>query len=138
MNPRMRTRKGMRTLKSRPHVDEIGCNRRALIKRGITASVNVTKDQPCVFEKYYTYHRVPIDDGDANISDHFGPVKNFINRHKVVFVHCLEGRSRSASLVIYYLMKIYGWDYQTSRHYVKQRREIISPHFNFEIALRTL
>ena len=48
-----------------------------------------------------------------------------------VLIHCKFGRSRSSILVIYYLMKEYGWDYDKCYKYIKQRRPIIHPNSGF-------
>lgn len=57
---------------------------------------------------------------------------NFINaaieRKEKVLVHCMAGQSRSASVVIYFLMKRYSMTFENAYEYVKLRRPQI--HLN--------
>ena len=53
-----------------------------------------------------------------------------------IFVHCQAGRSRSASMVIFYIMKEKGWDYEKCYKYVKERRSVIGPNSGFKRQLK--
>ena len=53
-----------------------------------------------------------------------------------VLVHCMAGISRSASLLVYYFMKKYGWSYNNAYNFIKRRRSIIQPNTGFEQKLR--
>lgn len=46
-------------------------------------------------------------------------------------VHCKMGVSRSASTVIAYAMKEYGWDLKQAFKYVKERRAVTKPNPSF-------
>lgn len=46
-------------------------------------------------------------------------------------VHCKMGVSRSASTVIAYAMKEYGWNLDTAFDYVKERRAVTKPNPSF-------
>jgi hypothetical protein len=48
-----------------------------------------------------------------------------------VLVHCQAGVSRSPTIVLAYLMARYNWPMMTAFCYVKSRRHIIAPNFNF-------
>ena len=48
-----------------------------------------------------------------------------------ILVHCVMGSSRSASVVIFYLMKEKKWDYDTCLKYVQERRPCADPSFHF-------
>ena len=48
-----------------------------------------------------------------------------------VLVHCAAGVSRSASIVIAYLMRIKGWTYAEAFSYVKSKRFVICPNSGF-------
>lgn len=58
---------------------------------------------------------VPVDDiSSASIIDHFETTFDFIDRVRKngnLLVHCMAGISRSATIVIAYLMKKYSYDY---------------------------
>jgi len=47
-------------------------------------------------------------------------------------VHCAAGVSRSASIVIAYLMKINHWTFENAYSFVKSKRKIIDPNFGFK------
>lgn len=55
------------------------------------------------------------------------------NRHnnKRVLIHCFMGISRSASFVIYYLMRTRNWDFHESFEYVENIRPCIDPNPGF-------
>ena len=51
-------------------------------------------------------------------------------------VHCNDGMSRSASLVIAYIMQTYGLDFKTALNHVQQRRFCVQPNDGFEQQLK--
>ena len=55
-----------------------------------------------------------------------------------VFVHCKEGMSRSATIVIAYLMKSMNFRYDDALKYVKSRRPIVDPNPGFRSQLKQL
>lgn len=58
------------------------------------------------------------------------------NNQNRVLVHCAMGRSRSASMVIMYLMRKFQISFETSFNIVKLRREIIDPNEGFIAKLK--
>ena len=66
--------------------------------------------------------------------------KDFIDRCFAgggkVLVHCNDGMSRSASLVIAYLMQKYGLDFKAALNHVQTRRFCVQPNDGFEQQLR--
>ena len=50
---------------------------------------------------------------------------------EVVFVHCRAGVSRSATVVIAYLMRYYGLALDDALKYVKNRRSVVNPNPGF-------
>ena len=79
---------------------------------------------------------------EFNLTDHF-PQKLFpafeiaykiikqYNQNNKIFIHCILGKSRSASLVIFYIMKEKKWDYDKSFEYVKNIRNNVDPNSYF-------
>ena len=73
------------------------------------------------------------DDNKQKIFPKFDFAYRFIKKNPgiKILVHCLYGKSRSASFVIFYLMKEKGWDYDTCYNFVKEKRPVISPNIGF-------
>ena len=53
------------------------------------------------------------------------------NKNSKIYIHCMSGVSRSASLVIFYIMKEKKWDYDKSFEYVQKIRTSINPNSDF-------
>lgn len=52
-----------------------------------------------------------------------------------MLVHCIQGISRSVTIVIAYLIFKLGYDYKKAEQYVKQRRGIACPNNGFMVEL---
>ena len=52
-----------------------------------------------------------------------------------VYVHCYMGISRSATIVIAYLMKTKKWDLKKALEYVKSKRSKVNPNRGFLMTL---
>ncbi len=74
------------------------------------------------------------DDWDQKLFPKFEIAYKYIKLHskKNILIHCGAGVSRSASLVIFYIMKEKNWDFETSYEYCKERRPIVQPNSNFQ------
>ena len=92
------------------------------------------------------YYPINIDDSPvANIYQYFEPCVEFINDALAardshsgmnVFVHCAAGVSRSASIVIAYLMSSQRVDYETALGMVRADRHYVCPNEGFVLQLR--
>lgn len=88
-------------------------------------------------EKKRHHLRITVwDSRDADISQYFDVVADFIELHRCkghhVLVHCVAGMSRSASLLLYYMHKYCGYnDLDKALAYVQQRRPIVQPNSGF-------
>lgn len=75
------------------------------------------------------------DHEDSDISKHFDESYQFITNHildgHAVFVHCVAGISRSATLVTAYLMRANLWTTYKALQVVKERRPCIRPNDGF-------
>ena len=114
-----------------------------LDSNNIYGIINVTTNEPSAYPESYDYLRVIINDQPTEkIHLFFGDVVEFIRRHHSlghsVLVHCQMGISRSATLVIAYLMidghKTLGEAFQQ----VKSVRQQIDPNDGFIKQLREL
>lgn len=110
-------------------------NRDALTELGVTHILNMAREQKCHFPEKFKYMKVSIYDGTEKLSNHLENAIAFIDSSECVFVHCKQGKSRSASVVIAYLMHKNGWSYQEAITFVKEKRKEVKPHFNFNVAL---
>jgi protein-tyrosine phosphatase len=116
-------------------------NKRFLETEGITHVLNVAREIPqcrCLFYKY-----IPLDDTwSQNINVYFPITNDYIsNVEKTggkVLVHCAAGVSRSAAIVIAYLMWREKVPMGDAYEFVKARRSIISPNLHFMGQLMTL
>lgn len=92
--------------------------------------VNATKDISNYFPEYFTYIRYPLYDNNEDdikpyLEDFYQTVVQ--NPNKNILVHCLMGASRSASFVIYYMMRRYNMDYMQSLDFLRKKRSIVNP-----------
>uniref|UniRef100_A0A8C4X051 Dual specificity protein phosphatase n=1 Tax=Eptatretus burgeri TaxID=7764 RepID=A0A8C4X051_EPTBU len=110
--------------------------REALDSLGITALLNVSSDLPNHFEGLFTYKSIPVEDNQkADIGAWFLEAIDFIDSVRQsggrVFVHCHAGISRSATICLAYLMKTQSLRLDEAFDYIRERRSVISPNFNF-------
>ena len=98
---------------------------------------NITRVVNCAHEITSDYKEIRFLDlnfyDDSNILPRFEVAYKFIKKQleNNILIHCVHGRNRSASLVVFYLMKEKGWDYDTCINFIKERRSIVNPHVNF-------
>ncbi|KAI5650592.1 hypothetical protein M9H77_36597 [Catharanthus roseus] len=82
------------------------------------------------------------DREDVNISQYFEDCFEFIEEAKKsgggVLVHCFLGRSRSATIVVAYLMKKHGMSLAQALAHVKERRPVAGPNSGFIAQLQNL
>lgn len=88
------------------------------------------------FPDHFNYLVLEVADSmTENIIRHFPKVKEFIDgcleHGGRVLVHGNAGMSRSAALVIAYVMETYGINYRDALKHVQQRRFCISPNESF-------
>ncbi|XP_067274358.1 dual specificity protein phosphatase 10 [Pseudorasbora parva] len=100
--------------------------------------LNVTTHLPLFHYELgrFSYKRLPATDSNKqNLRQYFEEAFEFIEEaHRAgrgLLIHCQAGVSRSATIVIAYLMK-HTWMTMTDAYkFVKSRRPIISPNLNF-------
>src|SRR5436853_1613820 len=113
--------------------------------KNITLIVNCAKEVPnyLSYKPNLKYIRLELDDlPSENIQPALelaaNEIINTIYNKENVFVHCAAGISRSASVVIYTLIKLYNWDYDKAYDYVKTLRPIINPNYGFIYQVRQM
>jgi protein-tyrosine phosphatase len=81
-----------------------------------------------------------LDTDEQNMRQFFERSNAFIAAARreggVVLVHCRQGKSRSATLVIAFLMMSQGWSFEEAKTFVKSRRNIAGPNPSFCMQLR--
>ncbi|XP_060048546.1 protein phosphatase Slingshot homolog 1 isoform X2 [Erinaceus europaeus] len=103
---------------------------------GVDYILNVTREIDNFFPGLFAYHNIRVyDEETTDLLAHWNEAYHFINKakrnHSKCLVHCKMGVSRSASTVIAYAMKEFGWPLEKAYNYVKQRRSITRPNAGF-------
>lgn len=111
-------------------------NLEELKDNGIGFILNITREIDNFFPGTFCYHNIRVYDLDeTELLHHWDYTYKFIQRAKdagsKVLVHCRMGISRSASTVIAYGMKEYGWTLGETMKYVKARRSVVQPNAGF-------
>uniref|UniRef100_A0A671S019 protein-serine/threonine phosphatase n=1 Tax=Sinocyclocheilus anshuiensis TaxID=1608454 RepID=A0A671S019_9TELE len=111
-------------------------NLEELQNTGVQYILNVTREIDNFFPSLFEYHNIRVYDEEAtDLLAYWNDTYKFISRAKKAgakcLVHCKMGVSRSASTVIAYAMKEYGWDLEQAFGYVKERRVVTKPNPSF-------
>ncbi|KAM4827095.1 protein phosphatase Slingshot homolog 1 isoform 1-T1 [Thomomys bottae] len=103
---------------------------------GVDYILNVTREIDNFFPGLFAYHNIRVyDEETTDLLAHWNEAYHFINKakrnHSKCLVHCKMGVSRSASTVIAYAMKEFGWPLEKAYNYVKQKRSVTRPNAGF-------
>jgi protein tyrosine phosphatase len=121
------------------------CSYDSLVNHEVTSILVCGVSLPMYFKgrrgEQIRYHRLPIEDSVEEsilsvLKDGVLFIDKNIKQGRKVLVHCEAGVSRSASLVIAWLMFSQKWTYQQALDYTKGKRDIIYPNFRFEQDLK--
>ena len=106
--------------------------------RDIGLLINMTYEISNYFPKDFEYINFPLYDNNSQ------SIKNYLiesydkiiefqmnNRSKNILIHCFMGASRSASVVIYYLIKKYNYSLNDAVMFCKNKRELVNPTILF-------
>lgn len=121
------------------NIDSI--NPHVLKQYNIKAIVSIVGDEVKVMYPSDTnFIRIGLLDHESqNIEPWLEPGYHFINSHRLskknVLVHCQAGVSRSATMVLYYLMKHFRVPLRIALGHLREKRPIVRPNPGF---LRTL
>ena len=110
--------------------------------------INATSEIPNYFEnsseKSITYMKIPISDiKGSSIVQYLDKSYDFITHANDIgvgniLIHCYMGSSRSAAVVIYYIMKMHNKSLQEAMEFVKKKRDIVNINTCFLDELETL
>lgn len=108
-----------------------------LVKNKITHVLNLTEEWRKPLKNDLEFKRIPLKDVEnQSIIEHFETAFEYIDQVKKVkkgkiLVHCVIGKSRSASFVIAYVMKEMNMDFNKAFNYVVSKRDFIKPNEGF-------
>jgi len=115
---------------------------------GITHIVNCAQEVKNYFEtthpkklKYINLGLLDADDGIVpSVPEAYTYISSILldNPDAKFLVHCHMGMSRSASMVLYYLMKTYRYDYDRALKLLKKCRPIVRPNDSYSDQLKNL
>jgi protein-tyrosine phosphatase len=87
------------------------------------------------------YYKFPIrdnnlDDISSILNESYNVIEHHLELGDRVLVHCYMGASRSASVVIHYIMKKYGVSYEQTVNLVKRGRPVVNLTEKFQNTLK--
>ncbi len=106
----------------------------------ITSVLNITNEIPNYFEEdiNFDYLKISIDDtNNETIINHLDIALKFLNETKKekpnqnVLVHCYMGSSRSASIILAYLIKYYRLTLDDALKLLKEKRPVVNINVDF-------
>ena len=111
-------------------------NKYILSRQGITHILTIGNGLYPKFPQKYSYKWISeLDSPTANLKQHFAACHRFINNAFSVggrvLVHCYAGISRSATIVISYLMKEHGLTLPQATQHVRNKRWFVQPNEGF-------
>lgn len=114
----------------------------SLINDGVTHILNISSEVDNFFPDTFKYLNIRVLDIDeTDLLKEFDRTNKFIQEAKEqnssCLVHCKMGVSRSASVVIAYLMKEYDYTYDQALSFAKQKRACVNPNNSFRQQLNT-
>lgn len=111
-------------------------DKKQLKETGITHILAIGTFLHSFFPEDFSYKIIEVeDDPEEDISSYFIEAFKYIESADKIFIHCFAGVSRSASIVIAYLMWKKRKDYKLIYSYVKDRRMSINPNNGFKVIL---
>lgn len=111
-------------------------NYKQLHKYNIKAIINVTSEISNYFEDTDDIDYIKfniLDENGKNIDIYFNTFLKFVEEHKNnnILVHCFMGASRSASLVLLYLIKKKNMEFEEALHFLCEKRKYVNINTTF-------
>lgn len=112
-------------------------NKEKLKEDGITHILTLILGIDPMYPNDFKYKNINVRDvSHESLDNYFEDANNFIDDAikggGKILIHCSYGVSRSASIVIAYLISKRGKNYEEAYNYVKERRSIIEPNEGFK------
>lgn len=111
-------------------------NKKWLVDHYISHVVNCTVEHQNYYPNVCNYLKLNLYDSPQQPLDHvldrtYKYILDAVEKGGTVLVHCHAGVSRSATIVLYFIMKIKKWSLEDSYRYLKSKRSIINPNKGF-------
>jgi hypothetical protein len=111
-----------------------------LEEKKINVIINISNDINNYYTDKFIYHKFKIADNNSDdiseiLEETYKIIITNLALGNKVFIHCFMGASRSASVIIYYLMKKYNITYKKAKKYVMKIRPIINLSVKFHKTL---
>ena len=110
----------------------------------ISTIINVTKEIPNYFEKYFKYQKIKLNDQNKDkvkfTNEIFDQVNSFIESQQTknaknikhnILIHCYMGSSRSATVTASYIIYKYGYTVDECVKLIHSKREIMNINTGF-------
>ena len=105
-----------------------------LQKYEIKKILNVTREIPCLYPDQFTYKTISVKDTrDSFLDNYLEDSYQYLTQDLTMptLVHCYMGSSRSATIVIFYLMKRYQMTFSNALQFVRDKRKCVNLNTNF-------
>lgn len=116
-----------------------------LKNKNIKVVINITDNIDNYHEQnlMLTYYKYPIRDNNIDditniLIETAKVIELHLSRGESVLVHCYMGASRSASVIIYYLMKKNNWSYEYAKTFVIIKRPLVNLSNKFDEILKKI
>lgn len=113
--------------------NERGSQNFELLKsHGITAILNCSSDSPEYFNDKFSYLKLNLEDiFEEDLSKHFEKAHQFLENNDRIFIFCQSGISRSASILLSFMMKKLQLTLKFSFEKMKEIRQGVLPNVSF-------
>jgi predicted protein tyrosine phosphatase len=108
-----------------------------LISNNIKVIFNITNEISNYFPDEFIYIQCKLyDNNKESIIKHAHKAFKEIIHHQEntegnIFIHCYMGKSRSAAIVLYYIMKTKNYTFDEALNFIRSKRHIVNPTFRF-------
>lgn len=116
-----------------------------LKKNNISVIINVTDEISNFYENniLFDYYKFPIKDNNEDnieeiLEETYKIIDDNLDKRNNILVHCYMGASRSATVVIHYLMKKLDYSYDDARKLVIKKRPLVNLSHKFHDTLKKL
>ena len=121
------------------------CNKEFIDNNKIGLIINITPDINNYFDydesiEYLSYpiYDNNIDDIEPFLETSFNKLIHFIenNPNKKILIHCFMGASRSATILLYYLIKKHKYNLNDAITFIKEKRNVVNLSNKFYLTLK--